>query len=114
MNETTDVRANHENPARENARSRVVAAVAAQPNVGIFIPLDVTISAFTEQAVAAVARHRLPTIYSEREFVTKGGLVYYGTDRIQLYGGAASYTDRICAERNLAIYPSSSQPSTNW
>jgi putative ABC transport system substrate-binding protein len=57
--------------------------------------LDVTIAVFTEQTVAAVARYRLPAIYSEREFVTKGGLVYYGTDRIQLYRGAASYVDRI-------------------
>ena len=73
---------------------RAVAA-AAQPNAGIFIPLDVTIAAFTEQTVAVVARHRLPAVYSEREFVTKGGLVYYGTDRIELYRGVASYVDRI-------------------
>jgi len=30
-----------------------------------------------------------------REFVTRGGLVYYGTDRMQLYRGCASYVDRI-------------------
>jgi ABC-type uncharacterized transport system substrate-binding protein len=74
---------------------RAAAAAAALPNAGIFVPPDVTISAFTEQTVAALARHRLPAIYSEREFVTKGGLVYYGTDRIELYRGAASYVDRI-------------------
>ena len=27
--------------------------------------------------------------------MTKGGLAYYGTDRIELYRGAASYVDRI-------------------
>jgi putative tryptophan/tyrosine transport system substrate-binding protein len=74
---------------------RAVAVVAAQPNGGIFLPLDVTTIALAEQTVAAVARHRLPAIYSERDFVTKGGLVYYGTDRIELYRGAASYVDRI-------------------
>ena len=73
---------------------RAVAA-AAQPNGGIFVPLDVTIIALAEQTVAAVARYRLPAIYSERQYVTKGGLVFYGTDRIQLYRGAASYMDRI-------------------
>ena len=36
-----------------------------------------------------------PAIYPEREFVTKGGLVYYGTDRSELYRGCASYVDRI-------------------
>jgi putative ABC transport system substrate-binding protein len=74
---------------------RAVATAAARPNGSIYIPLDITIAAFIEQTVAVVARHRLPAIYSEREFVTKGGLVYYGTDRIALYRGAASYVDRI-------------------
>ena len=74
---------------------RAVATAAGQPNGGIFVPLDVTIATFAQETVAAVARHRLPAIYSEREFVTKGGLVYYGTDRIELYRGAASYVSRI-------------------
>jgi putative ABC transport system substrate-binding protein len=74
---------------------RAIATAAARPNGGIFIPLDVTIAGLAEQTVALAARHRLPTIYSEREFVTKGGLVYYGTDRIALFRGAAAYMDRI-------------------
>jgi putative tryptophan/tyrosine transport system substrate-binding protein len=74
---------------------RAVAAAAAQPNSGIFVPLDVTVFAFIEQTVATVARHRLPAIYSERVFVTSGGLVYYGADRVEMYRGAASYIDRI-------------------
>src|SRR5262249_2863983 len=45
---------------------RAFEAAAAQPKGGIFVPPDVTISAFVEQTVAAAARHRLPTIYSER------------------------------------------------
>jgi putative ABC transport system substrate-binding protein len=74
---------------------RAVAAAAAQPNGGIFAPLDVTISAFMEQTIATIARHRLPAIYSERVFVTNGGLVCYATDRIEMYRRAASYVDRI-------------------
>ena len=56
---------------------RAVAAAAAQPDGGIFFPLDVTIQAFMEQTIATIARHRLPAIYSERVFVTSGGLVSY-------------------------------------
>ena len=74
---------------------RAVAAAAAQPDGGIFIPLDITISALMEETIAAVARHRLPAIYSERVFVTRGGLVYYGTDRVEVYRRTASYVDRI-------------------
>jgi ABC-type uncharacterized transport system substrate-binding protein len=74
---------------------RAVAATAEQPNGGIFVPGDVTINALADQTVAATARHRLPAIYSERHFATSGGLVYYGTDRIELFRRAASYVDRI-------------------
>jgi putative tryptophan/tyrosine transport system substrate-binding protein len=74
---------------------RAVAAAAAQSDGGIFVPLDVTINASMEQTIAAIARHRLPAIYSERVFVTSGGLVSYGTDRVEMYRRAASYVDRI-------------------
>jgi putative tryptophan/tyrosine transport system substrate-binding protein len=74
---------------------RAVTAAAAQPNGGMFVPLDVTMSAFMEQTIATIARHRLPAIYSERVFVTSGGLVSYGTDRVEQYRRAASYVDRI-------------------
>jgi putative ABC transport system substrate-binding protein len=74
---------------------RAVAAAAARPDGGLFFPLDLTISALVEQTVATVARYRLPAIYSEQIFVTSGGLVYYGTDRVDLYRRCASYVDRI-------------------
>ena len=72
-----------------------VAAAAEQPNGGILVTGDVTIIAFTDQTVATVARYRLPSVYGERRFVTSGGLVYYGTDRVDLFRRAASYVDRI-------------------
>jgi putative ABC transport system substrate-binding protein len=74
---------------------RAVAAAAAQPNGGIFVPLDVTMITFMHETIATIARHRLPAIYSERVFVTSGGLVSYGTDRVEPYRSAASYVDRI-------------------
>src|SRR5262249_36520336 len=70
-------------------------AAAMAPNGGIFVPPDITIQGFTEQTIETIARHRLPAIYPERVFVMSGGLGYYGTDRIELYRGAASYVDRI-------------------
>jgi len=74
---------------------RAVAAAAAQPNGGMCIPLDVTINAWMEEIIATIARHRLPAIYSERVFVTSGGLISYGTDRVEMYRRVASYVDRI-------------------
>jgi putative ABC transport system substrate-binding protein len=84
---------------------RGVAAAAAQPNSGIFVPLDITMNAWMEQTIAAIARHRLPTIYSERVFVTSGGLVSYGTNRIEMYRRAASYVDRILRGEKASELP---------
>src|SRR5262245_33064494 len=61
----------------------------------MFVPLDVTINAFMDETVATIVRHRLPAIYSERVFVTSGGLVSYGMDRVEQYRRCASYVDRI-------------------
>jgi putative tryptophan/tyrosine transport system substrate-binding protein len=74
---------------------RAIAALAEQPGSGIFFPGDLTVQGLSEQTVAIVARHHLPAIYSERAFVTIGGLVYYGADRIDLFRRAASYVDRV-------------------
>jgi putative ABC transport system substrate-binding protein len=74
---------------------RAVAAAAAQPDGSFFFPLDVTTQSFMGETIATMARHRLPAIYSERVFVTSGGLVSYGTDRTEMYRSAASYVDRI-------------------
>jgi putative ABC transport system substrate-binding protein len=45
--------------------------------------------------VALAARHRLPALYEQREFVTDGGLMSYGVDIAAMYGRAASYVHRI-------------------
>ena len=45
--------------------------------------------------VELAARHRLPAMYSAREFVDAGGLVSYGVNYADLYYRAAGYADRI-------------------
>jgi len=74
---------------------RALATVAAQPNGGLFFPLDLTVSAFMDQTIASVAQHRLPAVYSERFAVGRGGRMFYGADRIEIFRRAASYVDRI-------------------
>jgi len=74
---------------------RAIAAMAAQPNGGIFAAPDVTIDSLMEQTAALTLQHRLPAVFSTRQAVTHGGLVYYGVNRVDLYRAAASYVDRI-------------------
>jgi putative ABC transport system substrate-binding protein len=42
-----------------------------------------------------VVKHRLPAIYSQKEYVDEGGLMSYGTDYEDLYRRAAVYVDKI-------------------
>ena len=45
--------------------------------------------------ITLAAQHRLPTVYTDRVFVTAGGLMSYGPDRVDQYRRAAGYIDRI-------------------
>ena len=74
---------------------QVIKMVAERPNGGIFFAPDLTVLGLLEQIVPIIARYRIPSIYSERAVVEIGGLVYYGTDRVDLYRRSASYVDRV-------------------
>ena len=84
---------------------RAVADAAKDAGGGIYVPLDVTIDGLVEQTVATMARHGLPAIYPERFYVTCGGLVSYGTNRADLYRGAATYVDRILRGEKVGDLP---------
>jgi len=45
--------------------------------------------------VALAARHRLPAIYSRREFAEAGGLMSYGSNTAELSGHMATYVAKI-------------------
>jgi putative ABC transport system substrate-binding protein len=74
---------------------RAIEALAEQPNGGVLFAPDVTIFALRDQVTAIVARHGVPAIYTDRLFVTSGGLVSYDADRTDIFRRTASYIDRI-------------------
>ena len=45
--------------------------------------------------IAETMKHRLPTLYYSRAFITSGGLLSYGSDRFEQFRQAAGYVDRI-------------------
>jgi putative tryptophan/tyrosine transport system substrate-binding protein len=51
------------------------------------------------------AKHKLPAVYYARFFVTAGGLISYGPDRVEQYRQAAGYVDRILKGENPADLP---------
>jgi putative ABC transport system substrate-binding protein len=55
--------------------------------------------------IMLAARHRLPTVYGNRIFVTAGGLISYGADPVDQYRRAAGYVDRILKGEKPADLP---------
>jgi putative ABC transport system substrate-binding protein len=51
------------------------------------------------------ARNKLPGVYSNPLFVTDGGLMAYGPDRVDQYRQAAAYVDRILKGEKPADLP---------
>jgi len=48
-----------------------------------------------ESVVELAGRHRLPAIYTARQYVDSGGLVSYGVDAGQLFFRAAAFVDKL-------------------
>jgi len=58
-----------------------------------------------ELIISLAARHRLPAVYTDRTFVTGGGLISYGPDRMEQFRLAAGYVDRILKGEKPADLP---------
>jgi putative tryptophan/tyrosine transport system substrate-binding protein len=59
------------------------------------------------------AKHRLPSIFTSREFVDAGGLMAYGPNFTDLYRRAATYVDKIFKGRSPLTSLSSSRRSSS-
>jgi putative tryptophan/tyrosine transport system substrate-binding protein len=74
---------------------RVFDALAREPNGGLIVFPDISMTNYREAIIALSARHRVPAIYPFRFFAESGGLMSYGTDVAEVFRRAATYVDRI-------------------
>ena len=84
---------------------RAIAAFARSPNGGLIVTASVVANVHRDLLITLAARHRLPAVYSDRVFVTGGGLISYGPDRVDQYRRAAAYVDRILKGEKPADLP---------
>jgi putative ABC transport system substrate-binding protein len=84
---------------------RSVAAFARTSNGGLIVTGSALAASHRDLIVKLAARYRLPAVYPARYFVSSGGLISYGPDRVEQYHGAAGYVDRILKGEKPADLP---------
>jgi putative ABC transport system substrate-binding protein len=78
-------------PEFEDAFTRI----AQQHFDALIVSADGLFASRRKQLVALAARHGVPTMYFQREFVDAGGLISYGASSPTMYHQAGSYAGRI-------------------
>jgi len=84
---------------------RAITTFARSSNDGLILTGSALAYIHRELIVTLAARHKLPAVYSDRVFVTDGGLISYGRDRVDQYRRAVSYVDRILKGEKPADLP---------
>jgi ABC-type uncharacterized transport system substrate-binding protein len=84
---------------------RGVATFARSSNGGLIVTASNVATLHRDLIVTLAARHRFPAVYSNRLFVTGGGLISYSPDRIDQFRRAAAYVDRILKGEKPADLP---------
>jgi ABC-type uncharacterized transport system substrate-binding protein len=82
-----------------------ITAFARQPGGGLIVAPGPFINTHRALIMALAERHRLPAVYSFRQFVTEGALMSYGPDSVDIVRRSASYVDRILKGEKLADLP---------
>ena len=82
--------------ARNEQGLEIAFATLVQERVGaLILSTEALFNSRIEQIVSLAARHAIPTIYFEREFVDAGGLISYGASISNSYRQAGNYVGRI-------------------
>jgi putative ABC transport system substrate-binding protein len=89
--------------ARELEHS--ISTFARSANGGLIVTSSGLAITHRDMIVMLAAKHRLPTVYYSRGFVAAGGLISYGSDRVDQFRSAANYVDRILKGSKPADLP---------
>ena len=88
-----------------NEIERAVTMFARSANAGLIVTAASGSAIHADLIVSLAAQHKLPAVYGNRHFVTGGGLISYGPDRVDQYWRAAAYVDRILKGEKPADMP---------
>ena len=93
-------------PVRDDAEiETAVTALVREPAGGLMVAPDPFINTRRWLIMALAQRHRLPAIYSFRQYVTEGALISYGPNTADIVRRSAAYVDRIFKGEKPANLP---------
>jgi putative tryptophan/tyrosine transport system substrate-binding protein len=84
---------------------KVFAALNKEPPDGLYPSGGPLMFANAKRIAGFALKSRLPSVYTNREAVDAGGLMYYGADRTDGYRRVATYVDRILKGAKPADLP---------
>ena len=84
---------------------RSLMAFARSANGGIIVTASALAAVHRGLLLELAARHKLPAIYYEKNFVAAGGLISYGPNFLDLFRRAAGYVDRVFKGENPSDLP---------
>jgi putative ABC transport system substrate-binding protein len=84
---------------------RAIAAIEGASNGGLIVLSGAVSLSHRELIIMLAARHKLPAVYSDRIFVSSGGLISYDPNRTEQYRRAAGYVNRILNGEKPADLP---------
>jgi ABC-type uncharacterized transport system substrate-binding protein len=85
--------------------SRAVIAFSRQQNGGLIVAASAVSATQRELIITLATERKLPTVYWQRFYAMRGGLISYGPDLLDQYRGAAGYVDRILRGAKPADLP---------
>jgi putative tryptophan/tyrosine transport system substrate-binding protein len=84
---------------------RAISEFTRSANGGLIVTSSGLAINYRDLIVSQTVRQKLPAVYYSRGFVSAGGLVSYGSDRVEQFRNAARYVDRILKGEKPANLP---------
>ena len=92
---------------------QAVAKLAKEPGGGLLVPPDTYMVVHRGLVISSAAQHRLPAIFTYRQFAREGALITYGPETTAIFHRAASYVDRILRGANPGDLPAPSRTASS-
>jgi putative ABC transport system substrate-binding protein len=92
---------------------RALADIAAMAPDGLIVESDANLVSNRAKILDFVARHRLPTVYGNLDYIPEGGVMAYFTSIFETWRRLATYVDRVLKGAKPATFQSSKRSNSS-